>query len=54
MFCATKRRRTPTAIISSSADTTHEACEAQILPNLRVLTGGAKYPYQVIQRVLTL
>ena len=31
---------------------THEACEAQILPNLRVLTGGAEYRRPAIQRVL--
>ncbi|OWK42137.1 hypothetical protein FRUB_04215 [Fimbriiglobus ruber] len=31
---------------------THGGGEAQILPNLRVLTGGAKYGVPVVQRVL--
>jgi hypothetical protein len=31
---------------------THGAGEAQILPNLRVLTGGAEYGNPVKQRVL--
>jgi 3',5'-cyclic-AMP phosphodiesterase len=31
---------------------THGAGEAQVLPNLRVLTGGAKYGSPVVQRVL--
>ena len=33
---------------------THEAYEAQVLPNLRVLTGGAEYRHPGIQRVLEL
>ena len=32
---------------------THSAGEAQILPNLRVLTGGAEYGRPEVQRVLT-
>jgi hypothetical protein len=31
---------------------THSAAEAQVLPNLRVLTGGAEYEDPVVQRVL--
>ena len=32
---------------------THSAGEAQVLPNLRVLTGGAEYGRPEVQRVLT-
>ena len=32
---------------------THSPGEAQILPNLRVLTGGAEYGRPALQRVLT-
>ena len=31
---------------------THSAGEAQVLPNLRVLTGGAEYGRPELQRVL--
>lgn len=31
---------------------THEACEAQVLPNLRVLTAGAEYGEPALQQVL--